>query len=101
MFLVDMTFTDPNSIPPEKTAAHRDHMVDEYAKGNLMFGGPKSPRTGGFILSTHRDQTDLLALLQKDPLVVAGLAQFEITEFKPVMAAQTYAEVLGDELSYF
>ncbi len=96
MFLVDMTFTDPTLIPPEKTTAHRDYLAGEYAKGHLMFGGPKSPRTGGFILSAHRDQAELETMLQNDPLVLAGLARFEITAFKPVMAAQEFAGLLDD-----
>lgn len=96
MFLVDMTFIDPARISPEKTAAHRVHLADEYAKGTLIFGGPKIPRTGGFILSAHSDRADLENLLQNDPLVLAGLARFDITAFNPVMATHAFAGLLDD-----
>jgi uncharacterized protein YciI len=95
MFLVDMNFTRPELITQTLTSAHRAHLASEYACGNLALGGRKFPRTGGVILSQHSDRDALEAMLQTDPFVQTGAADFTITEFEPVMAAQAFQSLLA------
>ena len=94
MFLVDMTFTNFDAITPELTQAHRQHLTKEYEAGHLLFGGRKEPRTGGLILSRHPNKANLIQLLESDPFVMAGAANYQITEFVPVMAADAFSELL-------
>ncbi|QKG72117.1 YciI family protein [Erythrobacter mangrovi] len=94
MFLIDVEFTEADLITQTLTAQHREYLADEYKKGNLMFGGRKSPRTGGILLSQHKTRLEVEALLQNDPFVQAGAACYSITEFEPVMAADAYSDIL-------
>ena len=90
MFLIDVKFTVPDKITPELTARHRKHLATEYATGNLLVGGPKVPRIGGVILSCHSSLKKVVRLMESDPLVVANLAEFTVTEFKPLMANEKF-----------
>ena len=94
MFLIDMCFRSPDAITPELRASHRAHLAPEYTKGNLIVGGRKSERTGGFILSRHASREDVKHLIDRDPLVLAGLATVTIAEFEPVMAADAHSDLL-------
>jgi uncharacterized protein YciI len=95
MFLVDMTFTEPQLITAELTARHRAHLEQEYLAGRLMFGGRKLPRTGGILISMHESRQQLTAILEADPFVASGLVRYAITEFEPVMAAAAYSQLLA------
>ncbi len=95
MFLVDMNFVDMSRITPELTDLHRAHLLGEYNNNNLMFGGRKEPRTGGIIISSHKDIGDLKAVLEADPFIQSGAVEYCITEFTPVMASQPFESLLG------
>ncbi|AVX04367.1 hypothetical protein MXMO3_01842 [Maritalea myrionectae] len=94
MFLIDFHFNDLDALTPERTAAHRKHLGAAYEQGDLMFGGPKVPRTGGIILSTHATEAALRTLLDTDPLVQAKLASYTLTEFTPILASPAQSHVI-------
>ena len=94
MYLIDMHFHAPGAITPELSARHRDHLAAEYATGDLIFGGRKIPRTGGLIFSRHDSLDQVRRLMESDPLVLADLATFTVTEFETVMATEAYSDLL-------
>ena len=95
MFLIELTFTDLNKITPELTQVHRDYLAKEYETNQLLFGGRKEPRTGGLLISDHKDETRVRALMDSDPFVESGVAKYKITEFIPVMASDEYRHLLA------
>lgn len=95
MFLIDFQFVDVNALTEELTQAHRNHLSSAYEDGELLFGGPKVPRSGGIILSMHKEREKLEALLNADPMVKAQQARYEITEFKPVFASPAQKQVIA------
>lgn len=94
MFIVDITFLDVNQITAELTEQHREYLKTQYALGLLMFGGRKVPRTGGMLLSQHKDKNELIQMLAADPLIQSGLVNYSITELMPVMASEDYQHLL-------
>lgn len=94
MYIIDFKFTDVSQLTEELTAQHRAHLAKEYADGRLIVGGPKSPRTGGIIVSQHQSADELNKLLLSDPIVKAKLATFEITEFTPVLQTESFVAVI-------
>ncbi|MBC3765207.1 YciI family protein [Neptunicella marina] len=94
MFLVDMHFSDMSKVTPELTELHKAYLAQEYAKGQLAFGGRKVPRTGGFIISKHTNQEELVQVLDSDPFIKQGAAIYTIKEFEPVMASDAFAPLL-------
>lgn len=94
MFLVDMKFTNMDIVTPELTQQHRQYLADEYKKNKMLFGGRKEPRTGGLIVSNHQTKAELQQVLDSDPFISSGAADYSITEFIPVMASEQYAHLL-------
>ena len=90
MFLVDFHFTNIEDLTNDLTMAHRQHLADAYKSDDLVFGGPKSPRTGGIVISRHKERHHLENLLATDPIVLAGLAAYTITEFNVALAAKEF-----------
>lgn len=94
MFLVDVTFVEGKEITEELTAQHRAYLSTQYQQGILMFGGRKQPRTGGVLISRHQDTESVVALMNQDPFITAGVATYTVTEFVPVMASEQYLDLL-------
>ncbi|HDR14060.1 MAG TPA: hypothetical protein ENN79_00955, partial [Desulfobacteraceae bacterium] len=68
---------------------------EEYGKRNFIASGRKVPRTGGIILSCVQTKEELEAILERDPFKIAGIADYEITEFSPTMTADGF-EILKE-----
>lgn len=95
MFLVDMTFTNMSKITEELTEQHKCYLSKQYQSNKLMFGGRKVPRTGGILISMHSSEQELHQVLQADPFIKSGAANYQITEFMPVMAAKKYQNIIA------
>ena len=68
-------------------ARHRSYLDDLYKQGLLIASGPRQPRIGGLIIARGNDEEAVHALLDNDPFVVAGIADYELIPFEPSKAA--------------
>jgi len=98
MYLIDFQFANLPALTSEITQRHREHLAQAYESGELLFGGPKSPRTGGIIISRHSSRDDLEILLQSDPIIRLGLASYTIVEFTPVLMAQDMIPIIDQQV---
>lgn len=94
MYLIDFVFHDVTQLTPEMTLEHRNHLKPHYLSQQLILGGPKHPRTGGIILSNHRNDAEVRRLLDSDPLVQKGLASYSLIEFHPVMMNEKFIDLV-------
>jgi len=90
MFIVSLTYKTPLEEVDKHVDAHVAYLKEGYSKGYFIAAGRKSPRTGGIILSKVKNRDELEAILAKDPFHLAGIAQYEITEFIPSMVAKGF-----------
>jgi uncharacterized protein YciI len=70
------------------TPLHRAYLKELQAKGLLLASGPMDPRNGGALLLRVPDEDVLGALDQirdGDPFFKAGLAQYELLPWNPVI----------------
>lgn len=79
MFILTLTYTVPLDAVDAHIAPHMAWVAEGYEKGIFLASGRKEPRTGGVILA-HGQRDGLAALVATDPFVIAGVAQYEITE---------------------
>jgi uncharacterized protein YciI len=67
--------------------AHRAYLGELKAKGTLLASGPLDPRNGGALLVRvpDGDLAALDAIRDGDPFTRAGLAQYELLPWAPVI----------------
>jgi uncharacterized protein YciI len=67
--------------------AHRAYLGDLKKRGVLVASGPLEPRNGGALLLRlpGQDNEALFAVRDGDPFVKAGLAQYELLYWAPVI----------------
>ena len=71
--------------------AHRAWQHQKKAEGVLLAAGPQDPRYGGlFLLRVPDDnpQAALDAIRDADPFYQAGVAQYEMLPWKPVIGKE-------------
>ena len=90
MFIVSLNYTSGLEEVDKHLDAHVAYLKQEYANGNFIASGRKIPRTGGIILSGVESRDKLKGILEKDPFHIAGIAEYNITEFMPSMVAEGY-----------
>lgn len=90
MFIISLTYKRPLEEVDMYLAAHVEYLKKEYARGSFFASGRKVPRTGGIIFSAMKNMDELKSILELDPFYSEGVADFEITEFVPSMAAEGF-----------
>ncbi|WDZ95184.1 YciI family protein [Herbaspirillum sp. WKF16] len=88
MFVISITYTKPASEIDSLLTAHKKFLNQQYADGVFLMSGRKVPRTGGIILADCSDRAEMEAIVESDPFYIAGVAEYEITEFVPSMTAE-------------
>jgi uncharacterized protein YciI len=83
MFIVRLNYQVPLSEIDRTLTAHKAYLERQYAAGRFLVSGRLEPRSGGVIVATVSDRTELDAVLAEDPFAQQGLAAYEVTEFQP------------------
>ncbi|QYJ77278.1 YciI family protein [Shewanella zhangzhouensis] len=95
MFIVSLTYLVELAEVEKHLQAHLEYLDKHYALGHFLASGPKSPRTGGVILSHLDSREQLDAILNEDPFFRYGIANMEITRFMPSKAAPGFEALLS------
>jgi uncharacterized protein YciI len=83
MFFVNLRYIKPLDLVDRHLAEHKEFLREQYAKGIFILSGRKVPRTGGVILARAKSRQGLTEILEMDPFVRDGIADYEITQFTP------------------
>ncbi|SDE88946.1 YciI family protein [Sporomusa acidovorans] len=83
MFLVITTYQKSIDQIEKFLPAHSAFLDNYYASKQIIFSGRRNPRIGGMILFNVEKQSDVLAIIEKDPFNVNGIAKYELFEFIP------------------
>jgi len=84
MFIIQLTYKASIEEVDKYLVSHREFLDIGYHKNYFIASGPQNPRTGGIILSSLKDRTELEKFLKDDPFFIHGIAEYEIIEFLPV-----------------
>jgi len=82
MFVIELVYRVPLAEIDAKMRAHVAFLKKFYASGNFVMSGRKIPRDGGIILAVGESREQVEAIMQKDPFVQEGLADFRVIEFR-------------------
>jgi uncharacterized protein YciI len=82
MFVIELLYKVDLAAIDAHMAAHVAFLKKYYAAGNFLVSGRKIPRDGGIILAVGKSRREIEAIVEEDPFVVRGLADFRIIEFR-------------------
>jgi len=95
MFIVSITYKTQLSEVDKYIDEHISYLEKYYALGKFIASGRKVPRTGGIILVNAANMNELDLILKEDPFNSANVADYEVTEFVPTMAATGFEAIKG------
>jgi uncharacterized protein YciI len=87
MFVLLSHYRKPLTEVDRFLGEHREFLQRHYASGHFLMSGRQEPRTGGVILAQAGSRTEITGILQEDPFHREGIAEYQIIEFFPTMAA--------------
>jgi len=93
VFIVSLTYKAELSEVDKHIDDHIVYLEKYYALGKFIASGRKVPRTGGIILVNAASIEELNSILVEDPFHTANVANFEVTEFVPTMAATGFEAI--------
>lgn len=89
MFIAVTTYTAPLPSDDPALPAHWAYLEDCYRRQLLVASGPQEPRTGGVLVLRGTDRASAQALLDSDPLVLAGRVTYQLIAFTATRAFDT------------
>jgi uncharacterized protein YciI len=95
MFLVILTYKKPLDAVDKHLQAHVEFLKKNYEDKVFIASGRQVPRTGGVILARAANKEALQQILHDDPFFKHGVADYEIIEFVPGMAAPEFSGLVG------
>ncbi len=96
MFVILFTHLKPLVEVNKFLQAHFSFLDHAYAKGVYVLSGRREPRNGAVILARSESRQALVALLEEDPFIKEGMAQFEIYEFIPGRSSEEFQHLLAN-----
>jgi uncharacterized protein YciI len=90
MFVIELIYKADLALIDKHMAAHVRFLKKYYTAGNFLVSGRKIPRDGGIILAVGESRERVQAIVEEDPFVTHGLADFRIIEFR---ASQRAADI--------
>ena|SRR5687768_1746131 len=82
MFVVELTYKADLAQIDAQMPAHVAFLKKYYAAGNFLVSGRKIPRDGGIILAVGDSRRQIEAIVEEDPFIKRGLADYRIIEFR-------------------
>jgi uncharacterized protein YciI len=87
MFVVLLTYVAPLEALDAKLAEHRAWLQAGIESGRMFAAGRQVPRTGGVLLARGADRAEVEAWAATDPFALAGLTEWQVIEFDPLLVA--------------
>ncbi len=87
LFALTLTYIKPLTEIDRLRDGHRAYLTRYYDQGVFLVSGAQEPRKGGFILARAGNKAELERLIQDDPFLSEGAAQYTIVEFRPTTFA--------------
>ena len=74
--------------------AHRVYLDRYYAEGKFFCSGPQNPRTGGCILCHNTQEAEIKKIIQEDPFLTEGVADYEVIEVLPTQCVPEFEKFI-------
>lgn len=91
MYVVLLNYIKPLSVVDHFVEEHRRFLERGYVSGHFLLSGRREPRTGGVMLVVAQSRSEVENIVKDDPFHREGIAQYDIIEFLPSMAAEHFS----------
>lgn len=95
MFLLISRYVKPLDEADRWLPEHRAFLDRHYAANTFVVSGRFEPRTGGVIVTADLDRATLDRILEEDPFLREGIAEYEIQEFIPTKMHEVLKPLLA------
>lgn len=80
---------------PEETLstqldAHKKWLINGFSAGRIIFAGPLSRGTGGFIMFNSEDVDSIYKWLEEDPFVIHKMVSVNVLTILPALRASAF-----------
>jgi uncharacterized protein YciI len=82
MFVIELTYTAALADIDANMAAHVAFLNTCYEAGHFLVSGRKIPRTGGIIIAIADSEEQIESIIEEDPFVARGLAEYRVIQFR-------------------
>lgn len=82
MVIITSTYLKPLTVIDALIADHRRFLVECHRQSKFIYSGSQSPRIGEAIVADIGID-EARAIVKKDPLSIAGAADYQFVEFTP------------------
>ncbi len=82
MFVIELVYKTDLAAIDAHMAEHVRFLKKYYDSGHFLISGRKVPRDGGIILAAGKNRSEIETIIQEDPFITRGLADFRIIEFR-------------------
>jgi uncharacterized protein YciI len=82
MFVIELVYKVDLARIDAAMKGHVAWLRRHYADGTFVVSGRKIPRDGGVILASGTDRAAIERIVQEDPFVAGGLADYRLIEFR-------------------
>ncbi len=94
MFVIELIYKADLAEIDAHMRAHMAFLKQQYEAGRFLLSGRKVPREGGIILAVGESREQIEAIVNSDPFVSRGLADFRVIEFRASQRADSVDALL-------
>jgi uncharacterized protein YciI len=88
VFVIELSYKVDLEQIDANMKAHVAFLTKHYDSGHFLISGRKVPRDGGIIIALGKSRDEIEAIMNEDPFILRGLAEFRIIEFRASQRAK-------------
>lgn len=96
MYILTIKFKEDKSILANYVAEHTKWVKKAFVEKIFVMAGQKTELNGGVILAVNMPKEKLRDLLNQDPFVKYGLAEYKITHFEPAFYQEEFSSFVSE-----
>jgi uncharacterized protein YciI len=90
LFAITLTYSRPKIDVEAHLDTHRTWLVDEMKAGRILAAGPLGSGLGGFVLAFADSQSEIDAMVERDPFVRNDVVTFDIQPFQVALRSANF-----------
>jgi uncharacterized protein YciI len=91
LYAITLTYISSGEKIRNHLDAHKDWLVKNIKSTNVIFAGPLTDESGGFILAYAENLIEVQKMMDEDPFVIYRLVTVEIIETDPAICSANFS----------